>query len=122
MDIGTGIHDGHKGSVPVGHSFRAFNLLADEADRISEEDIDFIEKNEAIPEAIAYKGEEDVAYGPYKVLFRRTSKFARITIFEGGHNQLPGPGFGFLEQQVKGQTPIWNSGNIYDDGNTVLGK
>ena len=83
---------------------------------------EYIEKNEAIPEAIAYNGAEDVAYGPYKVLFRRISKLARITIFEGGHNQLPGPGFGFLEQQVKGQPPVWNSGNVYDDAKAALGK
>ena len=124
VDIGTGIHDGHKGSVPVGHAMRAFNLLADEADRISDAEIDFIEKNEAIPENIAYKGAEDIAYGPYKVLLRRVSKLARITIFEGGHHQLPGPGFGFLEQQIKGEAPVWNSGSIYDDAsaNANLGK
>ena len=76
----------------------------------------------AVPENIAYKGEEDIAYGPYKVLLRRTSKLARITLFEGGHDQLQGPGFGFLEQQVKGQTPIWNSGIAYDAEKAKLGK
>ena len=42
--IVTGIHDGWNGSVPVGHSFRAFNALADEKDRVPEEDIKTIEE------------------------------------------------------------------------------
>ena len=45
VDIGTGIHDGHTGSVPVGQAIRAFNALAAENDRISEEDIAYIEAN-----------------------------------------------------------------------------
>ena len=122
VDIGTGIHDGHKGSVPVGHSIRAFNLLAAPEDRIAAEDIDFIEKNQAIPEHLQYQGEEDRAYGPYKVLLRRISGMARITIFEGGHDQLPGPGFGFLEQQIRGNAPVWNSGIDYDAEKAKLGK
>ena len=122
VDIGTGIHDGHKGSVPVGHTLRAFNLLAAPEERISAEDIDFIEKNEEIPEHLRYQGEEDVAYGPYKVLFRRVSGMARVTIFEGGHDLLPGPGFGFLEQQVRSAAPVWNSGTVYDAAKSKLGK
>ena len=60
--IVTGIHDGWKGSVPVGHSFRAFNALADEKDRVSEADIKTIEETQAVPEALAYKGPKDPFY------------------------------------------------------------
>jgi len=28
IDINAGIHDGHKGSVPISHSLNAFNVLA----------------------------------------------------------------------------------------------
>lgn len=122
VDIGTGIHDGHKGSVPVGHAIRGFNLLAAPEDRISAEDIGFIEQNEAIPDHLKYQGVDDPAYGPYKVLLRRVSGKARITIFEGGHDQLPGPGFGFLEQQTRGAEPVWNSGTVYDAAKSKLGK
>ena len=122
IDIGTGIHDGHKGSVPVGHTLRAFNLLAAPEDRISAGDIEFIEKNQEIPEHLKYQGEPDAAYGPYKVLLRRVSHWVRVTIFEGGHDLLPGPGMGFLENQVRGQEPVWYSGSAYDGESDKLGK
>ena len=122
IDIGTGIHDGHTGSVPVSQTFDAFNLLADEADRFSREDIDYMVKTEKIPEHLQYKGEEDPAYGPYKVLLRRISGNVRITIFEGGHDILYGPSFGFLQQQVRGQAPVWNSGDTYMIAQNALTK
>jgi len=34
VDIGAGIHDGHKGSVPISHALRAFNALAKPEDRL----------------------------------------------------------------------------------------
>lgn len=101
--IVTGIHDGWKGSVPVGHSFRAFNALADEADRVSEKDIDFVEAEQKVPEAIAYKGENDPFYSQRMYIhFRRTSANVRFTLFEGGHGGNYQAGLDFLSRQVKG--------------------
>jgi len=121
LDIGTGIHDGHTGSVPVSQAIEAFNAVADEADRISVEDIDFMVKNEAVPEHLKFAG-EDPAYGPYKVLLRRQSATARLTLFEGGHDLLPGAAFGFFDRQSRGEYAVWESGNIYDPENDKLGK
>jgi len=105
--ICTGIHDGWKGSVPVGHSFRAFNLLAEAADRFTEDDIAYIEKNQAVPEAQAFKG-KDPFYGPNtRVHLRRTSGCARLTIFEGGHGGNYAAGFDFLARQRKGGPIDW---------------
>lgn len=114
VDIATGIHDGHPG-VPVSHAVRAFNILAAPEDRISDEDMAYMDKNEAVPEHLKYKGEDDPAFGHCKVLFRRVSGRVRLTLFEGDHSLLPGPAFGFLEQQERGKEPVWNSGNYYDD-------
>ena len=101
--IATGIHDGHTGSVPVGHSIRAFNALADEADRISEADIAFIEANEKIPEALQFKG-TDPFYGPKtRVHLRATSANARLTVFEGGHGGNYPAGLDFLSRQRRGR-------------------
>ena len=124
IDIGTGIHDGHtRFSVPVSHSVEAFNMLAGESERISEADIDVMVKDEIIPEHLRYTGEPDPAYGPYEVLLRRTSNLARLTLFEGAHDLLPGPAFGFLEQQLRGQAPVWSSGSVFDSHlDTELGK
>lgn len=122
VDIGTGIHDGHTGSVPISQAFDAFNLLADEADRFSSEDIAYMVETEKIPEHLQFHG-DDTAYGPYKVLLRRVSGNTRITIFEGSHDILYGPAFGFLQQQVRGQAPVWNSGTVYDgESNNELTK
>ena len=102
--IATGIHDGWKGSVPVGHSIRAFNMLADEADRVTEADIKFIEDNQRTPEALAYKGPRDPFYGPRaKIHFRRTSRNVRVTLFEGGHAGNYPAGLDFLSRQAKGR-------------------
>ena len=109
LDIGTGIHDGHTGSVPVSHAILAYNEVAKEKDRIRQEDIDYIVENEEIPAHLRFTG-EDPAYGYYKVLLRKTSGKVRLTLFEGGHDILAVPAFGFLENQVMGQEPVWYSG------------
>ena len=116
IDIGTGIYDGHRGSVPVSHAINAYNLLASPADRISQADMDFIVKKAAIPEHLKYKGADDPAYGPYKVLLRKVSGKVRLTVFRGAHDLVIGPAFGFLERQQKGQAPVWSSGDVYDSG------
>lgn len=122
VDIATGIHDGHPG-VPVSHAVRAFNALAAPEDRISEEDMAYMDKNEAVPEHLKYKEKDDPAFGHCKVLFRRVSGKVRLTLFEGGHSLLPGPAFGWLERQKRNQTPVWYSGDHYDaDGDHQLTK
>ena len=101
--IATGIHDGWKGSVPVGHAFRAYNILADAKDRVSEADIAKIEAERKVPDSIAYKGPDDPFYGPkMKVYYRGTSRNVRMTLFEGGHSGNYPAGFDFLSRQVKG--------------------
>ena len=122
IDIGVGIHDGHSGSVPVSQSLEAFNILADEADRISKEDIEYIVKTETIPGHLKYDGPEDLAYGPYKVLFRRVSGNTRLTVFEGSHDILYGPTFGFLQRQSRNMEPVWYSGDLYLDTKNALSK
>lgn len=113
LDIGTGVHDGHTGSVPISHAIRAFNEVAELKDRIAEEDIAYMVEKEEVPEHLRFAG-EDPAYGPHKVLLRRVSGMVRFTLFEGGHDLLPGPGFGFLDNQIRGQAPQWFSGDSYD--------
>jgi len=110
LDIGAGIHDGHVGSVPISHAILAYNEIVDPEDRIAQEDIDYIVENEKIPNHLQFQG-NDSAYGSYKVLLRRSSGMVRLTLFEGGHDILVSPAFGFLNNQVRGNKPVWNSGN-----------
>ena len=96
MDINAGIHDGHagkggEGSVPVGHSIRAFNELAKASEKpsdiIPEDVIDYIEREERIPEGFERRVVEDPSYGR-TIHLRRVSSMARLTLFEGGHEIL----------------------------------
>ena len=124
LDIGAGIHDGHIGSVPISHAINAFNEVAKEEDRISEADIAYMVETEKVPEHLRFEG-EDVAYGPRTVHFRRVSGQVRLTLFEGGHDMVPGAVFGFFDRQVRGTAPVWNSGDVYDadlDENVELTK
>ena len=109
--ICTGIHDGWRGSVPVGHSVRAFNVLADVADRVSEADIASIERNQAVPPSLGGAGAPnppDPFYGESRrIHLRRTSANVRLTVFEGGHDGNYAAGFDFLSRQRKGAKADW---------------
>lgn len=106
VDICEGIHDGHAGSVPVGHAIRAFNALADEKDRISEADIAFIERTEKVPEALAFKGEAPF-FGSRKVFLRRTSANVRLTLFDAGHAGNYVEAIDWLARQRRGAQADW---------------
>jgi len=121
VDIGCGIHDGHTGSVPISHAILAYNELAMPQDRICQENIDYMTENEKIPAHLQFQG-EDPAYSFHKVLFRMTSGMVRLTIFEGSHDILFTPAFGFLENQKTGQEPTWYSGERPDTAATELAK
>lgn len=121
VDISTGIHDGHTGSVPIGQAVRAFNALAEEKDRISEEDIAYMEENEKVPEHLAAK-EGDPAFGKYTVYFRRQSKRVRLTLFEGGHDILPAVSAEWLNRQVSGAEPDWSTGKAIESVASELSK
>ncbi len=113
VDINTGIHDGHTGSVPVSQAIRAYNVLANPEDRVSEEDIAFIVKNEAIP---AHFGEavQDPSYLGRKIHLRLQSANVRLTIFEGGHDRLSPSGENWLARQVRGKAIDWAPGCAVD--------
>lgn len=109
IDISTGIHDGHTGSVPVSQAIRAYNVLAAPEDRIGEADIAFICKNEAVPPHFAAtEQDQEPAFDGRKIYLRRCSGNVRLTLFEGGHDQLPVPAFQWLAKQVSGQAPDWS--------------
>jgi len=110
VDINTGIHDGHTGSVPVSHAILAFNVLAKPEDRISDEDIRIIVNEERVPEHLQTK-EQDPSYGAgHAIYLRRQSGNARLTIFEGGHTILSFPGMTWMGRQTSGQPADWTPG------------
>jgi len=100
LDINAGIFDGHRGSVPISHSLLAFNAVANEADRLTQVQIDEIVRKAKVPKALL-EPIDDPSYGKKKPLFRRTSGKARVTLFDGGHELVPSAAWEWLEQQVK---------------------
>ncbi len=110
VDISTGIHDGHTGSVPIRQAMNAYNILAAEDDRFSAEDIEFICAEEAIPDHLRQEREDDPSYGGRKIHLRRHSRNVRFTLFEGGHDILPGAAFDFFERQSGNNAPDWSPG------------
>jgi len=101
LDINTGIRDGHSGSVAVSHSLRAFNLVASKSDRINEKDIKYFVEKAKVPPHLK-KQVTDPAYGDKRVLFRKSSRNARVTIFDGGHEIIYEAALNWLSKQKKG--------------------
>lgn len=98
LDINAGIHDGHDGSVPVSHSLRAFNVVADAIDQLSEDQMAYFVSEKNVPPALKMKI-DDTDYGEKKVLFRRKSGDARVTIFDGGHEIIFEAALNWLKDQ-----------------------
>jgi hypothetical protein len=109
LDINTGIHDGHTGSVPVSHSLHAFNVLAAPDKQVSVADIDFMVRERKIPTALAAETQTDPERQK-ATLFRRSSGNARVTVFEGGHDSEPSAALEWLSRQRKGQPADWSLG------------
>ena len=109
LDINTGIHDGHTGSVPVSHSLLAFNVLAAPDKQVSVADIDFMVREQKIPTALATETQIDPERQK-ATLFRRASGNARVTVFEGGHDSEPTAALEWLSRQRKGQPADWSLG------------
>ena len=101
FDINAGIRDGHEGSVPISHSFVAFNQLAAPQDQISATEILEFTGTSAVPDDLVDSALFDESYGEKQPLFRRTSRKARITIFDGGHEGIPTAGLQWLAKQEK---------------------
>ncbi|SVE12388.1 uncharacterized protein METZ01_LOCUS465242, partial [marine metagenome] len=105
LDINAGITDGHNGSVPISHSLEAFNVLAAPKDRLTAEVIAEFVKTATVPKALDRQAPEDVSYGKKAVLFRRQSSATRVTIFQGGHEIIPGAALQWLAKQKRMRAP-----------------
>ncbi len=112
LDIATGIHDGHTGSVPVSHSLNAYNVLAKPEERIPEADIEYITANRAVPAHYVKPAPDPIYHGKYLLHFRKQSNRVRVTLFEGGHSILSNVGLLWLEQQCQGQEPVWDIAQV----------
>ena len=101
LDINAGITDGHTGSVPISHSLKAFNLLAEAPDKITEDEINYFTNKSKVPKSLQ-SATPDSSYGENnQPLWRAQSNLARVTIFNGGHEMIPSAIFHWLSKQRK---------------------
>jgi len=104
LDINAGIYDGHRGSVPVSQYLRAFNAVAEPADRISEKNIRHITEKAEIPSKLQFGGTAP-HYGEKEVLFRKRSGSARVTVFRGEHEIIFEAALHWLHELEQGENP-----------------
>jgi len=125
LDINTGIHDGHSGSVPVSHSLHAFNALAaasgNSSLKVAEADIAFMVSEQKIPAALAGQTQSDPER-KNPVLFRRTASQARLSVFEGGHDSEAAAAVEWLARQRSGQPADFSLGSAPASAASAVGK
>jgi predicted esterase len=107
LDINTGIHDGHTGSVPVSHAMLAFNAVAAEGDRVPAAAIEAMVRGRRVPGDLGVEP-ADPLYSSKPVLLRRRSGSTRLTVFDGGHEIVHEAGLTWLEAQRRGGTVVWD--------------
>lgn len=100
LDIAAGVHDGHKGSVPVSHSLLALNVIAkaNGGAVISDDEIKQISRPDGRLEN-PLPGDQvvDDAFGR-QIYLRRHAGAARVTIFEGGHEGIASAAIDWFEK------------------------
>lgn len=109
IDLNAGIHDGHRGSVPIDQTLNAFNVLAmangQEAAVISNEDIAFMVEHGTVADGLTIDGDIERPR-KYEVLMRREAGPARVTLFDGGHTHDVLPAVAWLAQQQRPRTEV----------------
>ena len=96
VDLNTGIDDGHSGSVPIHHTLDAFNALARilNAPPVTDEEIRALAEKKTLPK----RTKQDSSYGR-KIWLRREAGRSRVTVFDGGHEDIPSAACKWLSEQ-----------------------
>ncbi|HIF30659.1 MAG TPA: prolyl oligopeptidase [Planctomycetaceae bacterium] len=100
LDISAGIHDGHKGSVPIWHSLVAYNMLAKANGGLEITDAEIGQLSRADGRLVSPRKSdrvEDSSFGR-AIYLRRLAGPSRITIFEGGHEGITAATIAWLEK------------------------
>ncbi|HSJ01227.1 MAG TPA: prolyl oligopeptidase family serine peptidase [Verrucomicrobium sp.] len=108
LDIHAGVRDGRAGSVPFLHSLKAFNAVVGTGkDALDPDKMEEYYKTQEVPSGWQEAG-EDLSYGAWKPLFRRTAGKTRVTIFDGGHEIVHQAALNWLAQQERGKPVVWD--------------
>ncbi|KMQ49834.1 hypothetical protein CHISP_3245 [Chitinispirillum alkaliphilum] len=97
--IATGVGDLF---VPPGHGVQAFNDLAGEPERISPEDISYIDTNYRLPEHLLGEYSDELfKMAGYDLIFSRKSQNVKLQIYDGGHDIVYNAGLFWLGGQKR---------------------
>jgi acetyl esterase/lipase len=102
LDLNAGADDGHTGSVPVRHTLRAFNAVAEavEGKLVSASEMEQLAtKRRLIAPGPSDQG-SDPEYGR-EIRLRRTAGKCQVTIFDGGHEGLAPAACTWLARQSR---------------------
>lgn len=89
LQIYVGVHDGYTGSVPISHSINFYNKLLtdgkekDKSRYVSKQDATTLLKTQSFPTS-----KTSQTLGNRAILYQKTSKNIRLTVFEGTHEIL----------------------------------
>ncbi|MFQ5734125.1 MAG: alpha/beta hydrolase family protein [Planctomycetaceae bacterium] len=102
IEICAGVKDGKTGSVPIHHSLRAFNAIAEAGKHptVSQRVINELWKTGSLTRPKSSDAVKDAAYGR-AVILRRRAGAARITLFDGGHEGLPKAAIHWLSRHTR---------------------
>ena len=103
LDLAAGVHDVHKGSVPIRHTLDAFNLVAtaQALPVITDQEIGELSRPNGRLEHPQPGDEQEDPTFSRAIYLRRTAGKARATIFEGGHERLAEAAADWLSRHVK---------------------
>ncbi len=99
IDISAGLKDGHEGSVPISHSIKVFNRIAEaRGDQpVTEIEISQLSRPGKLEPARAGDEGFDPTFNR-KYFLRRHSGKARLTIFDGGHEGIASATIAWFEK------------------------
>ncbi|MBN2292473.1 MAG: prolyl oligopeptidase family serine peptidase [Pirellulales bacterium] len=103
LEIAAGVHDGHKGSVPIRHTLEAYNVLAKAQGKpeITEKEIRQLSRPKGrLENPLPSDQIEDPTF-KRAIYLRRQAGNTRVTIFEGGHERLAHAAVEWLKGHVK---------------------
>ena len=103
IELFAGIDDGYSGTVPISHSIRFFNHLA-EVYGVPSRQITSDEIVVLLSRGVAQKPAAPHVAGR-TILFHRDITFASLTVFRGSHEMPPDFCFARLQSLVRGDTP-----------------
>lgn len=86
LHLFAGVEDGYSGSVPISHSILMFNRLC-EASGEANLKLEMSDVVSLLTRAVECTGQE---IGERAVFFKRSNRLGTLTVFDGGHEMLPG--------------------------------